>query len=352
MQWGWRIVCGLGCLLLLSGLTGCDPFSQPRSLMDEYVERVARVMEQEPVYTPLPAVGPMPRRRARLLELPELDIGMLDFLSLYGCELQVVVGERNSIMGRMMQPLNQLRYEQRFLRAAKACLPQLERDDLKQAVQQAIDGKTDSLGIAAWNATWGGEAIEPLLTQAKGPLPLTGSGPEVAQLAADLNQWNAILAALLAGDLNVSLQPASEMQQRWQSNHAAGQLIRSALLVTTRLDDATRLLQQRIDGRPLCLDGKVNPKARNAEGLLVTVFAGEVQPYLAQVRQRRDQLLEPLAQMATLQSAVMPPAFRQWHQRVLDPQHPDGLWRAFDQAIVEHARSWQRLLEQCGLAPG
>lgn len=97
-SWLVPAVCALSLL-------GCNPFSDAESLTDEYLERLARVLDTAPVpRAELPAASIPPRRRERILALPELDLGMLDFLSLYGCELQYVVGERNSVMGKVMQP--------------------------------------------------------------------------------------------------------------------------------------------------------------------------------------------------------------------------------------------------------
>ncbi|MFP3442432.1 DUF3080 family protein, partial [Pantoea sp. SIMBA_133] len=79
-----------------------------------------------------PSASQLPRRRDRVLTMPELDMGMLDFLSLYGCELQYVVGEKNSVMGRVMQPLNRLRYEIRFIEAARDCLPDIEDEEFAE----------------------------------------------------------------------------------------------------------------------------------------------------------------------------------------------------------------------------
>lgn len=77
LQW---LVPGI-CALFLAG---CNPFSEPRPMMTEYLERLARVLEAPVVSLPeeLPPASQLPRRRDRVLDMPELDIGMLEFLSL------------------------------------------------------------------------------------------------------------------------------------------------------------------------------------------------------------------------------------------------------------------------------
>lgn len=347
----------LRALVLVGGLitltSGCNPFAQPGSMMDEYVERVARVLELEPSLSPVDPGERMPRRRDRQLALPELDINMLDFLSLYGCELQYVVGERNSVMGRVMQPLNRLRYEQRFIVEARECLPEIRSDEsLQQQLERAIDSKVASLPIAFWNATWGTEEMESLVTLAKGALPVTPERGQVIQLAADLALLNTTHNAILVGDYQRSLDDVGAVQQRWLNTHTLGQLFVSAHLLTARLDDATRLLQQRLEGRPLCLQGKPGQQARLAEGVLFNVYRTQVQPYLAQVERTRDDLLPVVATLARSQFEVMPEAFLGWYRRYLTSEGADGVWSQLDRAMDQHTRSWQALMKQCGLMPG
>ena len=72
--------------------------------MDEYVKRLANVLDVEPVYSELTDIERIPRPRDRRLSIPEHDINMLDFLSLYGCELQFVVGEKTRFWDASCSP--------------------------------------------------------------------------------------------------------------------------------------------------------------------------------------------------------------------------------------------------------
>lgn len=202
--------------LCLPLLAACQPFNDARPMMDEYLERVARVLDLEPHYSPITPPRQMPRRRDRVLSMPELELGMLDFLSLYGCELQYVVGERNSIMGRVMQPANRLRYELRFIQAARTCMPTLADDDLRTVLAEAVASKRASLPLAVWNATWGTAEVETLFTLSKGDYPVAAEGNPVADLSREARQLDAAVARLLAGDLSVSLDFLDLVLQRWK----------------------------------------------------------------------------------------------------------------------------------------
>lgn len=343
-----RLLAGSALLLLLAG---CDPFSKPRTMMDEYVERVGQVLDIEPELSGTAPVQQIPRRRDRMLPLPDLELGMLDFLSLYGCELQYVVGEKNSVMGRVMQPLNRLRYEVNFIRTAGDCIETINNDELKETLEQAIASKRATLPVAIWNATWGVEEAESLFTLAKGAFPVEPEA-SLSDLSREARQLNKAVAALKEDNLEVDLGFWGQVHQRWQAEHRGGQLLTSASLVATRLDDATHVIQKRLAGRPLCLNGKPNNQSDIVQSMFYSVYIGKVQPYLASLRRARADLIEPLSELAAMQASVMPEPFRQWYQWALAIDGEKSAWVKLDAAISDHTRSWQLLLEQCGLRPG
>ena len=333
-------------------LSGCNPFSSAEPMVDEYVERLARVLELDDYgLSELPPASILPRRRDRQLDMPELEMGMLDFLSLYGCELQQVIGEKNSVMGRVMQPLNRLRYELRFIEAGKDCLSDISDDGVRDSLKQAIASKKETLPVAIWNATWGVEEMESLFTLSKGQYPVAPEGNPLSDLSRDASQLNRVVEQLLSGNLSPSMAFAGPVQQRWQAEYRAGQLINSARLLIARLQDASRLLQQRIDGRPLCLGGKPNNQSDIVQSMFFSVYIEKIQPYMGDVRQGKEQLIKPLERLAALQAGVMPEAFRGWYRYHLTHEEGESLWHRLDQVMARHVRLWQTLLEQCGLRP-
>lgn len=319
-------------------------------MMDEYVERVGRVLDVEPAFSEIPPAKQIPRRRHRVLPMPELELSMLDFLSLYACELQYVVGEKNSVMGKVMQPLNRLRYEVRFIQSAGECLKTVEDEDLQGVLKEAIRSKRESLPVAIWNATWGAEEVETLFSLAKGYYPVEAAGP-VSDLSREAHQLNKSVAQLLEQNLEVDLGFWGQVHQRWQAEYRAGQLINSAHLVTTRLEDATRVMEQRLENRPLCLNGRPNNQSEIVQSMFFSVYIGKIQPYLADLRRARTDLIEPLSELAGMQTSHMPVHFQQWYELTLAPEGSNSLWAKLDKAVTGHTKGWQALLEQCGLRP-
>lgn len=319
--------------------------------MDEYVKRLANVLDVDPIYSEMIGIERIPRSRDRTLSVSESDINMLDFLKLYGCELQFVVGEKNAILGRVMQPLNSLRYELRFIESARTCLPEIDNDSLKQKVVNAIETKQQNLPKVIWNATWGTDEIAQFMSLSNGLYQPENSQHEISQYGNDVQYLNEIIEKIQTGDYSVDLSYVGNIQQSWQYGSRAGQLQNSARLLVTRLDDATQIIQQRVNQQPLCPQGKTNNQARVLESMFFSVYIAKVQPYMANVNRAALQLFEPLSELARLQQLVMPESFQVYYSQSLDPTTETSLWGLYQQRVKEHTEAWQDLLEQCGLRP-
>lgn len=333
-------------------LSACAPFSQPDSLFDEYVRRVARVLEGEAVLA-APGLPPeLPRRRERLRAIAPMEVSLLDFLGLYGCELQHVVGERNSSLGKVMHPASLLDYELRLLVSAEACRAQLEDGRIKAKLGEVIAHKRIVLPDAVWNAVWMSPEVENLFTRSRGALAVDLDLNAVSEMAQALEQLVAALERIEAGDLAVDFKAFDSLYQRWQSQPMVGQLLQSAVLATQRLEETALIVESRLGDRPLCFKGQGNRQADTMRSMFLSVYVGHVQPYLATVQRSRQALLPPLQALAELPGAVPSGAVERYAAQVLSEQGDDNIWTTFDHAVLRHTRAWQKLLEQCGMRPG
>ena len=342
-----RLFFSLLAILLLSS---CDPFTLPQSLMDEYPIRLARVLDVNAENSPQTTPAIWPRVRERRVFIPDIEINMLAFLDLYGCDLQVVVGERNAILGKVMQPLNRLRYSQRFIQEAGICIDNIDDASLKETLKQATILKRQQLTAEIWQASWASNEMAGLLSHTAQPIPVDQSLASSQQLAEDFAYLSQTVDALLSGSNESALIRWGKIQKRWQYLDDLGALIKSAQQLTQTLNTGSAMLKQRIDEKPLCYQGKPNPRARQLESVFFKVYIGHVQPYIALVSQHRDALLPAVKHFAIQQTDTVPVAVKAyWQQYLLD--EPESIWPAFDLAVKNHTQSWQDLLEQCGLKP-
>ncbi len=333
-------------------ISACDPFTQPESMLDEYNRRLARVLDLETQLTPVPAATAFPQTRERVRQIDPISLSLLDFLRLYGCDLQFVVGERNSILGRVAHPLTRLDYERRFIIAAETCAETIERESLAEQLIEATAQKRASLPDAVWNAVWGSREIESHFARSRGALPVRLDRDQVSSSVRNAAVLEHRVRVLLNGELDSDLAELDAIYQRWLYDPLAGQALRSAILVTTRLDDASALIEQRLGERPLCREGRSNRQAEIMRNMFSSVYAAEVQPYLADVQRVRRELLPPLLALATFVEPSPSESFERYVRAVLDDSREYNHWRAFDQAVARHTRAWQALLDQCGMQPG
>jgi hypothetical protein len=249
-------------------------------------------------------------------------------------------------------PLTRLDYERRFLLAADACLATLEDEALADRLRETVVQKRITLPDAAWNAVWGSREIEQHFSRARGPLPSRLDNDAISVSAQNIVALEQRLQNLLAGEWEQDLGALDAIYQRWLGDPLAGQALRSAVLASRRLDDATRLIEQRLDQRPLCRNGRANRQAEILRNVFAKVYAAEVQPYLARVQQVRRELFPPLLALARLNEAGPSKAFERYVTTVLTEDAEEGPWSDFDQAIARHIAAWQALLDQCGMRPG
>jgi hypothetical protein len=331
-------------------LSSCDPFTSPESLMDEYLTRLSRVLDVTADNTSKITPAKWPRIRDRRIEVPQMDINMLEFLGLYGCDLQVVVGERNAILGKVMQPLNRLRYSLQFIVEAEACLSVTDDDALKQTLIKAREQKRQQLPAVIWQAGWASEEMAHLFSHTAKPITIAKPLSDSQQLAEDFSYLMQTVEALSSKPDDLSLARWGDIQQRWQYQHDMGALIKTAQQLTQMLNAGSNLIAQRLADNPICYQGKPNQDAKRLEGVFFKAYIGHVQPYIALLSQHRDALL-PAARAFALQQADMAPAAVKtyWQQYLLDT--PESIWPAFDRAIKSHTQHWQDLLEQCGMRP-
>ncbi len=292
-----------------------------------------------------------PLRRDLLQPLQPLNIGLLDFLRLSDCDLQRLLGERNSVLGKVMAGSQQLLYHRQFIRLAELCLATLaqdaDRSDLHAALEQALRVKQQDSANIGWNATVASVEFRQLFSLADGPLPPATVALKPTELLVSLQQLARMLAA------TEPLQ-SSELEAYYQvlgSANIAGRLLLSQQLVAIHLGRLTARVEAELGRRPLCYRAAPSPRARVAEQVFLRFYIGEVQPYISAVHQQSvalgaelEALLEPYR--------PWPEPFARYWQRTWSSQNQASVWRRFQSAVSEHTQLWQKILRQCGMSPG
>lgn len=331
-------------LLLLFSLillTGCPLTGDREEAASAYVYALGEALGSAPELSEIPTVKALPRKRERRLEMPDIEMGLVDFLSLYGCELQLVVGERTSVLGRVAHPGTRLDYHIKFISTAEECLPKIDSDSRADSVRKAARAKRDALPEALWNGVWGTSEMERFFSRSGGTLPADPDPADFRQTMTHVETVISLMDALEPGQVPGDLAALNDVYQHWQSRPLAGQFLRSAEALRARLDDATGLIRKHLDEQPTCSAG-----LGDYQELFRHQYLGSLEPRLRWVRGYGQRLFTRLNELVRAPDVTIPDAMAPFIQRNLQPG-PGGVWYALDQSIKGHVDAWNELFSQC-----
>jgi hypothetical protein len=341
-----RLTLGLGLWACACGEPTLD------ETVEDFLRRVERVTETQVAAAYTPTVQSYPPLRELRLETTDLRIGLLDFVDLQGCGLQVLIGERNSSLGRVMPPSQRLLYEHRLTRELDACITALvsagEEADLVTDLRRIAGTKAQELPLVFWNATFAAPEMGELFSLAGPPLPR--AGPDVGAATQAL-EWLGDLPARL-GDSSLVL-TSEALERRYQALQAAragGDLLRAMDRLTWGLSSVAATLEARRAQRPLCFRATPSQQGEILHNVFREIYGGRVQPALARVHREGGRLLTAAGRLREGQS-VEAEAFALWAARHLSLRG-EGAWPRFEGAITQHAAAWQGVFDECGLSAG
>ncbi|UTW01713.1 DUF3080 family protein [Amphritea atlantica] len=359
MQYSYRL---LIILIATALLQGCDQ-RPAESMLERYSNRVANSLDSDTeldLNIPL-QLPPYPRRRERIQPVTDLRQGLIEVLNLRHCQLINLIAERNSSLGKVMPPSRQVVYEIRLLFRLGRCQqtlkqPQAEADpQLIRQIEDIFQIKKASFEAALWNGIFTSEAMERNFSLSEPPLALTDDDgfSQSRQALLIFNQ----LAAL--NNATASFQPEwpepdylDQLEPHYQALSVlrfGSRWLRSLYLITYTLDHTARVIEQRLEQRPLCFNNRATPQALIVKNVFNKYYAGELQPYMARIdREGREwlQLNHSLLQNFN----DIPAAMQRYQSLILDPDGP--LWQNYTSARERHTKAWQQLLSQCNLMPG
>tara|TARA_Y100000782_G_scaffold113656_1_gene147300 strand:+ start:27524 stop:28573 length:1050 start_codon:yes stop_codon:yes gene_type:complete len=340
-----RIVC---YLLFSSLLVSCgDRPDAYEALWQRYTQSLSRTLDrQAPV--PAPAALPaLPSAAAITFPVDSEQINLLEFLRLRRCALGQTLAEKNSILGRHGDNASALLFALRFLDEVDACIEILDDSEaeLKASLLSAKRQKRKQLPALIFNALIAGPEFRELWqapAQHRQPYP-----PEQRDVAVTaLAHWRVLQQQWLAGlDYHRyrELIPILADIRRG----LGGEWLRFQRQSNSGLKQANALLEQRLNGRQLCLTGSANENARIFAQVLHKLFIAGIQAEASLANRHQQALLtelEGLSGELAVQLAL-PSAYQAWQKQLTERGEQ------FLKAFQRHVQLSGELLEQCGLSP-
>lgn len=341
----------LACCLLL---VGCERVPEASAQMDNYLQRVGRVLDAP--WTQFDSQDlsryRFDPRRERMLNVATQRIGMLELLveSRRCPRLQQSVSQRNSSLGKVMPWSHRLAADGELIQALDECVDVIDDDPSRQALQaelqQIAAAKRKELPAVFWNALNASSEMEYYLRFADSPLPVSTSAL-ADQAAIDALQQLSAIGQALPGRLPPPRATLEEHFQALQRSQRGSELIHSLARLTHMLEQVTAMLGSE-RAQKLCPLGQPTPRSQILLNVFVTYYAGEIQPYLAQVQRLGQPWQQSLDQLA--QVPAIPESTKSYLQALAGPE--DALWTRYQQQLAAHSSAWQDVLGRCQSSPG
>lgn len=339
----------LGLMLLMAAVAGCG--GNVEAQLEAYVEALQEIRTGPSSAPPAPALEPYPDRGSLRLALPDLRVGLLEFIGLdQRCGVGTLIAGRNSALGKVMPVSQRLIYEQTLLLELRDCVASLRARDAEPEEIAEVEGllqrKSAQLPRVFWNATVAGPEFEKMFS-------LSGAGQlDRASLESAGGSTREALDFLVASYPNLGAdgrfldQSALETHlQNLTLEGFGGRVLETMAVLTAGLEQAAILVEAPTEAescgelRSLHQD-HVQAWLRPLAGRLAEVAGGfldRVNRVVELPREHPDQT--PLVDL------VEP--FQRYRRSFLAPQVDEGLWRQFQRARERHRQAWQSRLARC-----
>ena len=326
--------------IILAGVNGCDTRFKAEAVLSQYVADLNRSQFVSISSPAMVMPASLPSSRHRQQSLTQFDIGLLDFLSLQQCDVGIVAGRKNSILGKVMSDSQRFLYELDIIRAIESC--DIKNESLSKELHHIAQQKRLELPIAFGNALFNGIESEAFFSLSNGFLPLNYSTAEQQELLGALNRLVVIGdnledlpvvdAAVFEGDLKILM-----------DSEYAGRLLYSLARITGYLDvvaNKVKTLDEGVCGAPMIY------LKQQFEAHYVKV----VQPYMGRINRGAYQVLPLLNRLFEISEPLSRDVRTFSHQFSL--QEPGSEWQRYQLASQFHAKQWSALFALCSVSIG
>jgi hypothetical protein len=329
----------LGCIIL-AGVVGCDTRFQAEDVLSQYVADLNRSQFLSISSPAIVMPASLPSSRHRQQSLTHFDIGLLDFLSLQQCDVGIVAGRKNSILGKVMPDSQRFLYELDIIRAIESC--DIKDESLSKELDQIAQQKRRELPMAFGNALFNGAESDVFFSLSNGFLPLNYSTAEQQELLDALNRLVVVgehLERLPIIDANVF---EGDLKILMDSEYA-GQLLYSLVRVSSYLNRVSTKIKVLDD------DACGAPVAYLKQQFEVH-YVKVIQPYMGRINRGAYQVLPLLNRLFAL-SEPLSRDMRTFSDQ-FSLKEADSVWQRYQWASQSHAQQWGALLTKCSVSVG
>jgi hypothetical protein len=344
----------MGTMVLALGVlaSGCSRDTL-QSGLDSYLRALSELSPERLAQRAQgPELEPYPRRGEIRIEIPDLRLGLLEFLSLdRHCGIGTLVAGRNSAMGKVLPDSQRLVYEQTLLGRLRDCRDRFSgEEEVAWVVElgELLERKSRELPPAFWNATFAGPEFEKLFSlSGGGPVDPTALGDVGATTLEALDYLTRSFDNLRVGALPLDASALEDHLHNLAIERYGGRLLSSAAALVPVLEIAAQHLRNIPHDDADCV------ALRSLHRDQVT---GWLRPYLSNFDAAAEDFFHRVHRLLDLASvgpdqtplAAVAPPFSTYHEQFLRVSPPTGLWLRLASAKQQHADAWAEVSATCG----
>ncbi|MEZ8083954.1 DUF3080 family protein [Enterovibrio norvegicus] len=326
--------------VLLVSLTGCFGDDPAIAQFETYQQRLANVVETDPLPLSESISISLPRKRDLLLPLEDIRMGLLDAYELRECGLFQLIADRNSILGKVQDAFRHLDYEIKLLNTVAYCLSSIENDPLIEQLTALQKQKSQQLTTVYWNTFVSSDAWRKQLIPAGNALiPPEKPFPHSDALLAIERYANLIEQKAHEVD-------ALSLQEPIEKQHYLGAVFLSLDESTRWLNTITQQLE-RDDHLIVCGENRDPTRLNYLRNVFDTFFIGAVQPYVSTLNGLYLDVQPSLHQLNET-ITIAPSHFHSYQHAYLRGDRYDE----FQRAVKHHVQYWQSLFSRCQITVG
>lgn len=299
----------------------------------------------------------IPERRDRLIPQTDHRNSLYVLLGLTYCEIPQLMAQRNSPLGKVMQPPVSLIYAFDVRLALEGC-----QANLDQAGAEAIDQhgallaklknqKYEARYVTLWNLTFGSKPMAQYAGTQGAIFDVEGADV-LLRGAEAFEQLTFYAQRLLAGTYaltDMNKDAIYKTYQHLEQTQTLGALVNSLIVYAEGLEAANTILRNTSADR-FCPQGVPIERVKVLQRVVVKYFAQGVQANIAPIDQAASAYLRNVDTFFALFHTLSAPekkAFSAYWHDVYGGS--DALWGRYRDAVKTHASLASALLEACGL---
>jgi Protein of unknown function (DUF3080) len=271
-------------------------------------------------------------------------LDLLDFLRLYGCDLQVLVAEANSGLGKFAGGSQRLIYELSFLRLAPDCIAMLEsegRQELAGLLQRTTELKKQNLELFIAKVFLESQELREFW-KTSGVAPDYPAGLSIEPLQAlialsnSIDQW-------LAGNYSEGAAELETMLFNIQMGDG-GDLLNAAWRAQLHLSRLNQYLDGVLDSLKQCKATALGYSPVILKNVVEKFFVGDVQVWAADLNRRQYALYEAYRSLEKSLEEHTSPDYSQW------ANSRDQLFERMKDEVKKHVMRLKILQDEAAVA--